>query len=474
MPWGVVAAGVGGGLALYGSSKTNKAVDKAADREEAAAGESLARQEEAYGEAKTALTPYARQEQAASTQMMAQMGLAPPSGGGGTYMGGGGGDAWGFGAAGPGGTEADQNFDKVLREMMAQAQVRYKKSGYSGSSIHREASGVVQRQLEQLKNQGKLPPGYQMPTRQDLTAMAGEIEDYYGGHTKMAKNLYPEIKGGKDFDFGTYANDQFDQLSGRYGYAPPGDMQPGGPGGMPGGAQMIDPITGEVTGGGGPQAKTAADIMGLAGVEGLPPELRDKYMADLMEDPRTDPELAAYLGLTEESMQVGDAYQQTPAYMKAREAGIGAVDAAAAGGGSLYSGRRGEALRDVGQEVEQGYYMDAMNRREKMMGARRGERTGGITRRGIEHGAGRDREQSYYNNYMQMLQGMSQPTTTTNIASMGTSLGKDSAATLMDTARGVSDLKIGGAGATQAALADVGSGLMKYGASYIGPRGGEE
>ena len=80
---------------------------------------------------------------------------------------------------------------------------------------------------------------------------------------------------------------------------------------------------------------------------------------------------------------------------------------------------------------------------------------------------GRQREQSYYNNYMQLLQSMSQPTTTTNLASMGTALGKETAANITGTARDVSDLQIGGAGARQAAYADVAGGLMEMGAAYI-------
>jgi hypothetical protein len=193
-------------------------------------------------------------------------------------------------------------------------------------------------------------------------------------------------------------------------------------------------------------------------------------MADLAEDPRTDPELAAYLGLTQESLQVGDTYQETPAYMAAREAGIEAVDASAAAGGGLYSGRRGKALRDVGQEVEQQYYFDAANRREQMMGARRGERTSGIARRGATYEAGQQREQSYYNNYMTMLSELSAPTTTSNIAAMGTSLGKETSANLMGTARGLSDLEIGAQGAQGAAIADISGGIMNMASSYLGPR----
>jgi hypothetical protein len=198
--------------------------------------------------------------------------------------------------------------------------------------------------------------------------------------------------------------------------------------------------------------------MRRAGIEGLPPEIQQQYLRELAEDPRTDPGLAAYLGLTPESLQVGAGYQDTPAYAAAREAGIEAVEAGAAGGGTLYSGRRGKALRDVGQNVEQTYYMDAMNRRAQMMGARRGQRQQDIGRRGTEYGAERSREQSYYNNYMNILNQLASPTTTTNIATMGTNLGRAEAANLLGTARNLGDLQMGQAANEAAMWGDLATG----------------
>ncbi len=465
MPWGVAAAAVGVGGAVYSSSKTSKAAKKAGERETEASAAALERQEEAFDEAKMALSPYAAQETAASGQMMAQLGLAPPAAGTGGGGGWGGGGGYGTG----GGVDSKENlanFDNVLREMMTQAQVLYKRSGYNKSNIHREAANYIAGKLDDLRKSDRLPEGYTMPNVSELTNLAAEIEDSYGGHSKMAKNLYPEIKGGKEgaAAFREGWDDNFDTLAGRYSVTMPGDIAPpDAAGGVAG-----DPDAMGAGGAAAPQAKTAADIMELAGVEGLPQEIQDQYMTDLMEDPRTDPELAEYLGLTEGSMQVGAGYQDTPAYAAAREAGVEAVDASAAAGGGLYSGRRGKALRDVGQEVEQGYYIDAMNRREQMMQARRGERTGAIGRRGVEYGAGKGREQSYYNNYMQMLSAMSAPTTTTNIASMGTSLGREAAANITGTARNIGDLEIGTAGAEGAAIADITGGMMNMASSYIG------
>lgn len=76
--------------------------------------------------------------------------------------------------------------------------------------------------------------------------------------------------------------------------------------------------------------------------------------------------------------QPGTAFMSTPGYRGAQQAGIEAVNAGAAGAGSLYSGSRGEALSSVGQQVQQ----------------------------------------SYYTNYMNILQGMASPTSTSNMANI--------------------------------------------------------
>lgn len=442
MPWPVLAAtALGVGASLYGASKTAKAAERAAERESAASAEALQAQQEAYQESRMMLQPYAAQEQAASTQLMAQMGLAPPSTGGG-----GGGDF--FGA--PGGPSS-QNMNQFIEDLLTEQMVIAKRSGYDKQKGLNEGARRTVHFIDQLKSQGKLPANFQAPSMTDLVQQAGRIEDTYGGLTKMEKTLSPGVT------LEGYGTQNIQGMLDKYGV---GDAA-GKPGAPTAGEDIGEGI------GEGPTPQTAADIMGRAGVEGLPEGLGEQYYAGIMEDPRTDPELAGYLGLTPESMQVGAEYQQTPAYMAAREAGISAVDAGAAGAGQLYSGRRGEALRDVGQQVEQQYYTDAMNRRGEMLGARRAERGAGLARMGGAYETGRQREQSYYNNYMQLLNQLAAPTTTTNIASMGTSLGKETSANIMGTARNIGDLQIGGAGATQAAYGDVAGGLMRLGAAYI-------
>ena len=458
MPWGVAAAAIGVAGAVYSGKKAGDVAKEAGEREGAASAEAIERQEAAFEEAKTALAPVARQEAAYGTQLAAQMGVAPIAGGAD--------DPWGYapggypGGGGDAGAQANQRFmeDLIANEMAVASQAGYR--GKHGAKAVAEGARRAQQIIRDLKAQGKLPADFQEPSMADWNKIGQTTMQAHGGVKALGQNY-------QTLDAAAIADRSYPggQLPG---------VQAGGPGGMMGGGQMIDPETGQVTGGGamggGPQVQTIQSIMERAGADQLPPELRERFMQDLMEDPRQDPELAAYLGLTPESMDVGASYQETPAYMAARTAGIEAVDAAAAGGGGLYSGRRGKALRDVGQDVEQQYFFNAQRQREQMMGARRGERTTGIARRGDVYEAGQQRGQSYYNNYMSMLSELSAPTTTTNLATMGTSLAGETSANIMGTARGLSDLEIGAQGAQGAMVADVTGGLMNMASSYIGPR----
>ena len=460
MSWGAVVAtgiGVAGKVLGGGDSGADEAAQLSREGTEAA----VQRSQEAFGVSEQMMAPFAEQEYAAANQMSAQLGL-PTMGGGG-----GGGGGTGYGGNYAARQQSEQNlagFDNVIREMMTQAQVRYKRSGYSGSSIHREAAQVVGRQLEKLKKQGKLPQNYQMPNVSDLTGMAEQIEDQYGGHTKMAKNLYPEIKGGKDFNFNEGFDDRFDQLTEKFGVnlggdVAPGDMQAGGPGGQVGGAEMV--------GAPAPQAQTAASIMERAGLTQLPPELAEQYMGEAQRMAETDPALAEYLGLTEDSMQVGNAYQEGAPYQRAIEQGTEAINVGAGAAGGLYSGSRGRELARMGHETELGYYQQAQQERDRMMQARRGQRGEEMNTMGAEYAGGLNREAAAYNNYMTMLNSMSAPTTTTNIENMRGGAARGEGAMLMSTGRDLGDLAIGEAGAKQARNADITSGFMQLAESFI-------
>jgi len=92
-------------------------------------------------------------------------------------------------------------------------------------------------------------------------------------------------------------------------------------------------------------------------------------------------QLMVELGLAEG--EAGTAYLDTPGYQAMLTETREGVDQASANSGNLYSGRRGEAA---------------------------GEASAGV-------------QQSFYNNYMNLLTNMSSPTTATNLASMGVGQG---------------------------------------------------
>lgn len=462
MVWGAIAgAAIGAAASIWGGSQQSKATEKAAEREQEAARRALEVQTQRFEEGRAALQPYAAQEQAASLQMMAQMGLTPPPG---ADRGGG---AFGFGAPVMGQAPSEQATQRLMEDLITQQMTINHRNGMDDDRRNMaESSRQAIAQIRQMKAAGQLPQDFPELSQSDWQQLAFDQRGAHGGMKSMRRST--EIA--RNEQGGLLSEPNVAALAQQYfpgGEAPSNvTTQQMGPG------QMLDPATGEpmdrMGGAGGmPQPKTAQDIMRMAGIEGMPPAIQQQYLRELAEDPRRDPELAAYLGLTEESLQVGAGYQDTPAYRAAREAGVEAVEAGAAGGGTLYSGRRGKALRDVGQQVEQGYYQDAMNRRQQMMGARRQERTGAIGRRGREYGAERSREQSYYNNYMNLLNQLAAPTTTTNIAAMGTSIGKAEAANLLGTARNLGDLQMGQAAQEAGMWGDIATGAGEAAQAWI-------
>lgn len=462
MPWGAVAGAViGGAASLWGGRQQRGASEDAIQREQEAAAEALRIQTQRFEEGRAALQPYAQQEQAASLQMMAQMGLTPPPGGGDR-----GGGAFGFGAPLMGQAPSEQAQQRLMEDLITQQMTINHRNGMDSDQRNMaESSRQAIATIRQMKAAGQLPEDFPELSQSEWGKLAYEQRGAHGGMKSMRRST--EIA--RDPQGGLLSEPDVAGLAQQYfpgGEAPSNvTTQQMGPG------QMLDPATGEpvdrMGAGGMPQPKTAQDIMRMAGIEGMPPAIQQQYLRELAEDPRRDPQLAAYLGLTEESLQVGAGYQDTPAYAAAREAGVEAVEAGAAGGGTLYSGRRGKALRDVGQQVEQSYYQDAMNRRANMMGARRGQRTQDISRRGAEYGAERSREQSYYNNYMNLLNQMAAPTTTTNIAAMGTNIGQATSANLLGTARNVGELQMGQAANEAAMWGDIATGAGAGIETYI-------
>lgn len=135
------------------------------------------------------------------------------------------------------------------------------------------------------------------------------------------------------------------------------------------------------------------------------------------------------------------AYLQSPGYLRTQEAldaieseQIEAVNQGAVNAGTLYSGRRGEALSEVGASTQL---------------------------------ARAQTENQFYNNYLNILQNLSSPQSTTNLSSLGV----DQAATIGSQNIAATDranqYTLGGVAATNAARADFAGGVGNLASAYI-------
>ena len=125
--------------------------------------------------------------------------------------------------------------------------------------------------------------------------------------------------------------------------------------------------------------------------------------------------------------EAGTAYMETPAYQAAISEGIGAINQGAAGAGILYSGRRGESLRDLGAGMQQNAYA----------------------------------------NYMNMLGNIASPRTAENLSALGVNQGLQSSAQQMAAQNQMSSYNLQGAAAQGAATADVFGGLTNLYSGYM-------
>lgn len=142
-------------------------------------------------------------------------------------------------------------------------------------------------------------------------------------------------------------------------------------------------------------------------------------------------------------------YRNVPGYSEAYAAldrledeSIETVNQGAVSSGTLYSGRRGESLRDLGAETQ-------LNR----------ART----------------ENQFYNNYINTLQNLANPTSTTNLSSLGVNQAATQGAQNIAATNQANQYNLAGAQAQGQAFADYGAGLGNLASSYINyqqPSGG--
>lgn len=137
----------------------------------------------------------------------------------------------------------------------------------------------------------------------------------------------------------------------------------------------------------------------------------------------------------------GATYQDTPAYMQSMGAydlvgqeQIAAVNQGAANTGDLYSGARGKALAETGAST-------------------------GLAKAGAES--------QFYNNYMNMLQNLSTPASTTNISSLGVGQAATIGSQNIAAQGAASNYAMQGAQASGAATADIMGGLTSAASAYL-------
>jgi len=451
MPWAVAAAAVGVAGSAYSAKQGRDAAKDARRDNNQATQEAIERGQEAFSTTEQNLAPFMGQERASSNQLMAQMGMAPPQGG------------WGSDIETSGSGSSPGSMDRFLQDLMANETAIALRAGYKGKHGIRgvnEGARRAEQFLNTLKKNGKIPADYEIPQLQDLVEIGQTAMQAHGGYKALAQSNVADGKkhGGENgysmADVESLASKYFDPETGadlsvmeaEAAAAEGGD--PGSPGG-------------------GPQVQTAEMILERMGVEGLDPELRDQYMGEVMRMAESDPELASYLGLTEESAQVGDSYQQGPAYMRAMEQGREQVLQSGAGAGHLYSGRRGEEVSRMAHDVEGQYYDRAQGERDLMMQRRQGQRGAEMGFMGTEVNAARARQSDAYNNYMSMLSSMSQPTTTTNVGSMRQNAAAGQGNALIQGAQNSGQYRMDSAATTSAAIADVSGGLMQMGNAWL-------
>jgi len=467
---GPAGAAIGGSLGSavsgYNTAENNvDAIEDAAQLEYAATQEALRRSDEAFATSEASLMPYMGTELAANNQLAAQMGITPVGGfqtqiatGGSSLS-----DSGGLSDYG----RSNSEFNLFLRDMLADQVAISMYHGYNEENGKAQMEGARRAEgfLRQLKNEGLIPQDAVMPTIDEMYQLTGQMEQQgfdWGNYGRSDAGISQKATGPESYD---YVKRRFQQYGGENLTNTLTEALGQTPGQMTTAADD-QRYYGE-SGGTGPQAMTAEDILAMQGMEGLDPALRDQYMEQVMRSAETDPELAEYLGLTPESRTVGADYQNMPAYMRAMEAGREEVNQANAGAGTLYSGRRGIDVSRMAHDVEADYYDRAQREHESMLNRRGIQRAGEIGLMGSEVAAGRGRQESAYNNYMSRLLQMSAPTTTTNVANMRQNAATGAATLGLNSAGRQGDFLMSSAATRGDAIADITKGLMDVGSGFI-------
>ncbi len=501
MPWAVAAAAVAAGGAIYSSNKSADAAKDASRLSANAGAEAQARLDQGIAMGSARLQPYADQEGMARNQMMAQLGLGGGGGGGGPgYVSMGAPQlATAPAALGTAGKSREDLFGdgnqpmseeavkQAYRDILGReadagglnhALTSGKKGAGSGYLDGGKLTGVTKKagldplglfkedgkrgaftyndwvaatrkgkEYKEKQNAGTLPPG-EGGGQYSTNFTGGSIDaryrdDFFNqfdpSQIPKAKWVAPEGERGA---VGSTTSDGR-TIVGRNVDGSPKFGVSAGPGGAEGGMEEGAYMGGNGAPGG---IQTIQTIQDRAGVTGPGAGFQERYYEDL-EAP---------------TPQFGMDYQNNPAYRKMQDETARNVNQYAANSGSLYSGRRGEALREASANTQMQFYQDLAGREERAY-------NNDLSRRGVATGALQGREDSYYTNYMNLLGNLAQPTTATNIANLETGHAANSANNTNSTAATVNQGNLMGEQARSAGFADA-AGAIAGGISAFANR----
>ena len=222
-----------------------------------------------------------------------------------------------------------------------------------------------------------------------------------------------------------------------------------------------------------------ADVIGTPSYEDITAPLQEYQ--DLVRGDAVRAPIEEYQRMLNEGVDV----TQLPGYQKMIQERTAAVNQGAAGAGALYSGRRGEALAEVGGETEREFYSDYMNRQQQLAGQLSGLEETRLGREGqlasafsgIEAGrlgrfgdltsARAGTESQFYSNYMNMLQNLGSPNVAQNLASLGTGQAATIGQQNIASQQAAGQTQLQGVGAENAALADLMKGGTNIATAYM-------
>lgn len=232
--------------------------------------------------------------------------------------------------------------------------------------------------------------------------------------------------------------------------------QPGAPGERT--AEMGAPLEGEFLAAPGTGYRGTQGYQNMMGMYDEYGDIIGRPSYEAIKDP-----LLQYQQMVEGGVDV----TQMPGYQDIVKERLSAVSQGAAGAGALYSGRRGEALAQVGGEAQRSFATDYLNRQQGIAGSLSAIESGRMDRYGGLTSARAGTESQFYTNYMNMLQNQANPGAAQNLAALGVNQGLQVGQQNIGAQQAASGVSLQGTQAEGAALADLVSGAGNVASAYM-------